>query len=179
MPDSLGTFGRVRCTVLRPGADRVLIGEEHDRAVRDGLAWVDFDRHHNLIVNTGLQAIAKFLGNNAGAPSVGGATFASLEDLTIGSMELGVAAVPVLPAVGDTVGVSSLVYTPPLTVSYPTDYSVMFSGLLPIGEANGQTITEEAIRMRGGKLFARTTFSRAKTSAFALQFDHTISFARI
>ncbi len=176
--EGVRVLGRVRCTLLRPSVGNApLIGEAFARAVHDGQAWVDFDRH-NLVVNIGLSAIAKFLGNNAAAPTVGGSTFADLEAITVDTMELGAAASPSEPTTGDTTGVSNLIYTPPLTVSYPDDYSVMFSGVLPVTEAIGTTVTEEALKLVNGKVFAKCIFSRVKTGSFGLQFDHTISFSR-
>lgn len=163
--------------LARKQGNRPLVGALREQAIREG-NLVQVMEHHNLIVNQGLEAIAKFLGGNAGAPTVGGGTFAELEDLVVAVMELGDATSPPSPAATDTTGVGSLIYQPPLVISYPGPYNIMFSGLLPIGEANGTTITEEALKLSNGLVFAKATFSRAKTSSFALQFDHTIYFAR-
>ncbi len=174
--EGFGVKGVLRVYELR-GVNSLLTAADLAAAVADGYA-VKAIETHNLVVNQGLEAIAKFLGGNAAAPTVGGSTFAELMDITVGTMELGSAVAPSAPLVADTTSVSVLVYTPPIIVSYPTAYSVKFSGLVPVGEANGTTFTEEALKLVNGKVFAKTTFSKAKTSAYALQFDHTILFAR-
>lgn len=183
MGDLFRLCGIVRAYTVGPElaarlGGRPLVGALRAQALREG-SLVQVMEHHNLIVDQGMEAIAKFLGNNAGAPTVGGATFSSLSDITVATMELGNAVSPPAPAAGDVTGVGALIYQPPVVVSYPDPYSVMFSGLLPIGEANGEVITEEALRLSNGKVFAKATFSRSKTNAFALQFDHTIAFARV
>jgi hypothetical protein len=132
----------------------------------------------NLVVNIGLSAISRLLGGNVGAPSVGGSGFSALDDIAVSSMVLGNHPSPTTPAVGDIVGVQQLVYTPSLSVSYPDDYSITFEGTIPQTDGNGLTITEEALLLRNGLLFARTTFAVPKTSAAALLFTHTISFSR-
>lgn len=132
----------------------------------------------NLVVNIGLSAVSRLLGGNVGAPSVGGGGFSTLDDIAVSTMRLGNHPSPTIPAVGDTVGVQQLIYTPALSVSYPDDYSVTFEGTIPATDGNGLTITEEALLLRNGLLFARTTFAVPKTNAAALLFTHTISFSR-
>ncbi len=173
-----GLCGILRVYRVDPHVGRLLSGREMVRACAEGDARL-VEETHNLVVDIGMQAIAKFLGGNAGAPLVGGSTFSSLEDLVIATMELGDTPTPPSPANGDTAGVGALVYTPPVTFTYPTPFSLMVSGVLPITEANGLTITEEALKLANGKLFAKTTFSELKTNAYALQFDHTITWSRI
>lgn len=175
--ESFGVRGILRVYELH-GVNSLLAADDLAAAVLDGAA-VKAVETHNLVVNQGLEAIAKFLGNNLGAPSVGGSTFSTLEDITVGAMDLGSTVSPTAPANADTASVGTLVYSPPIVVTYPTPYAVKFSGLVPITEANGVTFTEEALKLRNGKVFAKATFSKAKTSAYALQFDHTITFTRV
>ncbi len=132
----------------------------------------------NLVVNQGLQAPSRLLGGNAGSPSIGGSGFSSLNDIAVTGMKLGNHSSPDTPDVTDTVGIQQLIYTPILFVTYPDDYSVQFQGAIPQNEADGATITEEALYMRNGLLFARTIFSVPKTSAYSLLFTHTFSFSR-
>lgn len=166
--------------LARKRGSRPLLGHELTQALKEGSAFQVMN-HHNLVVDQGMQAITCLLGNNQGAPTVGGNTFSALGDITVATMELGNAPSPAAPAASDTVGVGSLIYQPPVTVSYsysPT-FKIIFSGVLPIGEANGDTITEEALKLSNGLLFAKATFSRPKTNAYALQFNHSIFFTRV
>lgn len=133
----------------------------------------------NLILNNGLSAISRLLGDNQGSPTVGGSGINDLTDITINRMELGNALSPTAPAVGDTTGVTSLLYAPALVVTYPTPYTVVFSGLVPISQFVNSVFTEEALKMANGMIFARTIFSVTKTNSAALQFNHTISVSRI
>ncbi len=132
----------------------------------------------NLVVNQGLAAPSRFLGGNVGSPTVGGVGFSSLDDLAVTTMKLGNHPSPNAPAVTDTVGIQQLVYTPTLAVTYPDAYTVQFQGAIPATDGNGLTITEEALYMRNGLLFARTIFSMPKTSSYALLFTHSFSFSR-
>lgn len=172
------TFAQGILTVTRLREDRLLSDREMDAALRRGHAEVDFCIH-NHIVDIGLSVFSRLLGNNAGNPLVGGSGFADLGAITVGRMDIGRTVVPAVPADGDTVGVATLAYVPALVVSYPTDFSVKFSGLIPTTECNSFFLTEEALRLQNGMLFARTTFNRSKNSSFALQFDHLIEFARL
>jgi hypothetical protein len=74
------------------------------------------------------------------------------------------------------VGVQQLVYTPPLSVVYPDATSVEFQGVVPQTDGNGLTFTEEALYLRNGVLFARTTFATAKTDTYALLVKHRFTF---
>lgn len=178
MQDRLSLRGRLR--VLTIPTDTALVGDALQRALERGHAAVVRDQH-NLIVNQGLSVISRFLGNNANAPLInGGAGFADISDITIGSMHLGSAVAPPAPLPTDTVSVSTLVYAPVLTVTYPDAFSIQFSGVIPITELVGTTITEEALRTVSGLVFAKVTLAvpYLKTSGNAVQFDHLISFAR-
>ena len=182
MSDGLRIIGIVRAYEIHPElaarlGGRPCVGVLRDQALREGTLRLVLEQH-NMVVDQGIEAIACFLGNNANAPTVGGSTFGTMSDITVGTMELGTAVNPPAPMATDTAGVGSLVYQPPLTVSYPTPASIMFSGVLPIGEANGLVITEEALRLVNGKVIAKATFYRPKTSSNAMQFDHRILFAR-
>ena len=160
--------------------DTVLIGHDLEAACAAGAAVLAYDQH-NLIVNNGLSAISRFLGNNINAPTInGGSGFSTLADLTIGTMALGSSVSPAPPVVTDSTSVATLVYSPVLSVSYPTAFSIRFSGVLPIGELIGTTITEEALKTVSGLVFAKVALATPymKTGANAAQFDHTITFAR-
>jgi hypothetical protein len=140
----------------------------------------------NLLVNIGLQVFSRMLGGNVGAPTIDGLTFGSISDLVVSKMRLGRTPTPQTPAPDHTFGVETVVYEPLLIVSYPTPYSVRFTGILPTTEANGDTITEEALYLKknGGDgnplVFAKRLISPGivKTSSAALQFDHEFTFAR-
>jgi hypothetical protein len=176
--DGFRVCGKVSCTLLRGHVAAPLLGDDLDRAIRDGDAahlWVQ----HNLVVDQGMQALATFLGNNLGAPIVGGLSLGSLADITIGSMQIGDTVSPTTPATGDTSGVGSLVYSPPLYFTYPSGgFLFQASGVIPVGECAGLTLTEEALVMRNNLVFAKAIFSQAMPSGFGLQFNHTVSFAR-
>jgi hypothetical protein len=155
MADTFYIRGRLRALAIP--SDAPLIGDELQQALEDGRAQIILDQK-NLIVNQGMSIISRFLGNNINAPLInGGSGFSTLSDITIGGMRLGSTVTPPLPSVTDTSSVGTLVYSPVLTVSYPTNFSIKFSGVVPITQLIGTTITEEAN---------------------AIQFDHVIDFAR-
>ncbi len=135
-------------------------------------------RTENLIVDIGLSVFTRFLGNNVNAPLVGGYGFAALSDITIGRMEIGDKPSPSTPNSADVDGVIRLQYLPNMIVTYPDLVSVRFSGLIPSAECNDKILTEECLKLRNGQLFARTTYSKAKTRQFSLQFNHTIIVGR-
>lgn len=176
MHDALTIKGRLR--IISHGEDRILTPEEIEREVFDGRAQVEYE-NHNLIVNNGLAAIAKFLGGGAGSPTVGGLGVASIADLVVNRMELGNAVSPPVVVVTDTVSVVSLVYVPQLIINYVTAYSLRFSGIIRHGEMNGTTFTEEALKMANGLVFAKVNgFAVLKQANKAKQFDHDVIFAR-
>jgi hypothetical protein len=172
----LKVTGILSCHRIYGTPDVALSPVELRNAVRKGHARMSFLKK-NLIVNIGLQVFSRMLGNNLGGPLINGAGFSAIPDIAVGKMQLGTAVSPPSPAPTDTTGVSALAYTPVLVATYPTDYSIQFQGLLPTTEGNGSTFTEEALLLRNGLLFAKTTFSEAKTGAFALQFAHTFTFS--
>lgn len=134
----------------------------------------------NLLVNLGLQVFSRQLGGNVGAPTIGGSTFGSISDLVVTRMLLGNASSPAAPVTTDTTGVTAVLFEPSLVVTYPTDYSVRFTGIMPTTEGNGSTITEEALYLSNGMVFAKRVLSpgEIKDSSVALQFDHEFSFNR-
>lgn len=174
-----GIILRGRLQVFATPSDSVLSGAEFRKEWCRGRITTLLDQH-NLIVDTGLQAIAKFLGNNANAPLVGGGSFSDLSDITIGSMVIGSTVGPPAPNVADTNSVGTLVYTPVISVSYPTNFSVQFTGVIPITELIGTILTEEALKLVNGKTFAKVSLATpvTKSGSHALQFSHTVLFAR-
>lgn len=177
MRDRIGIIGTLNVFRVFGSPDQPLSPHEMIRALRKGQAQLALLKR-NMIVNTGLQVFSRMLGNNLGGPLIGGSGFADISDIAVGSMQLGTAVSPPAPSPTDSTGVSSLAYTPVLVAAYPDDYSIQFQGLLPMTEGNGSTFTEEALLLRNGLLFAKTTFSEVKTSSFALQFSHTFGFGR-
>ena len=165
--------------VLSVPEDRIHTPEEVARGIRDGKIRVDYE-HHNLIVNQGLQAIAKILGGGAGAPEVGGVGVFNITDLVVNRMELGNSPSPPAPVVTDIVSVVNLVYVPQLLINYAGPYTVRFSGVVRHAELNGTTFTEEALKMTNGLVFAKVNgFSVLKQVTAAKQFDHEIVFSRV
>lgn len=159
--------------------DRLLFDSDYSRALRARDARIVHEKS-NMLVNTGLSVCSRMLGGNAGAPTLyGGFAFKDIDDLVVTRMELGDKVSPPTPAENNLTGVLALVYVPTLVVTYPDAYTIKFSGLLPLTEANGKTLTEEALRLRNGSVFAKTTFSKLKNSSFALQFDHWFTFVRV
>lgn len=178
MSDRFSVRGVLRVySVIQP-VEAPLVGEGLYGALYRGEATLAYETH-NLIVNRGLAAIAKFLGGAAGAPVIDGSGVSDINELVVDRMELGDALVPPVPATTDIGSVVNLVYVPQVVVSYPTPYSVRFSGIVRHGEMNGTTFTEEALKMANGMVFAKVTgFSILKQVGAAKQFDHEIVFAR-
>ena len=184
--DGLKVSGVLRITALR--INRLLSREELALAILKGLAFPVF-RGHNLVVDVGLEAMTALLGGGRGSPTVGGVGIdeSTVRDLAVVKMEVTQQVSPTAPAVGDTALEGTPEYTfhvesgvgdALLTVTYPSTGQVRFSGLIPKLEKDGITFTEEGLWTNNGKLVARTTFSKLKTTAFALQFDHTLTIAR-
>lgn len=149
----------------------------------------------NLITNIGKQTFSRMLGDNPSSSggTVGGVAFGTISEIAVARMEIGNNPGPTLPASTDTaVGYAATVATPyPIptstpypnfSVAYPDDYSVTFSMTVPAGLASyfGVTypfLTQEALYLRNGALFARRVFQVGYDGTFPLKFDHTISFA--
>ncbi len=186
MRDKQRITGVLRVTALK--LDRLLSPRELALAIMNGLALPVF-RSDNLVVDVGLDAIAALIGGGRGSPTVGGAGIdeSTIRDLAAVQMLVTAQVSPTAPAAGDTaleggtewdfhaaVGVGDSL----LTITYPGTGQVRFSGLIPKSEKDGVTFTEEGLFSNNGKLIARTTFSKLKTTAFALQFDHTLMASR-
>lgn len=157
--------GRLRITRLHPDlSDDVVVFEDH-----------------NLITSIGREVFSRMLGDNLGGGAlVGGDALGSISEIAVSSMVVGNNPGPSTPNVSDTSS-SYAPYTPTtlvMSVSYPDAYSVMFTGTLATTDGNSVYgyLTEEALYLRTGALFARRVFQVAKTSAYALRIDHTISF---
>lgn len=145
----------------------------------------------NLVMDAGLEAVCALLGAGYGNPTVGGSPLstANFDDATIFEMRVTDQISPTAPLAGDSALEGSTQYDwtvegPPaatglLTVTYPASGQIRFSGTIPAPDLDGVTLTEEGLFTKGGELVARTTFSQSKTLAFGLQFDHTISVARV
>ena len=137
----------------------------------------------NLIVDNGFSKMATLLAFGAVNNSV----------LALGSIVVGFNPSPLAPATSDTVGITSwalgyawdapvTLYTSPSLsplVSTTSPYSVSLVGTL--GGSQGNTsgmVTEEAVYLTDGTLFAKKTFNVPKASTYTLLFTHTFSFAR-
>ena len=179
MNDGLSLFGELRIVSHR--RDHFLLGAELADALESCEAVLDIVSR-NLVVNIGTSVFSRLLGGGAGSPQVYHPSapfgFSELADLSVASMMLGNTVSPHAPDPDDTTGPSTPIFTPNLTVTYPTWYSVRFSGLVPQPEFDGTIFTEEALLLRNGALFAKTRFQRQKTAAFGLQFDHEITIGR-
>lgn len=176
MQDGIHIIGEL--TIIEHDFNELLNGADLARSLRAGNARI-VEKTHNKVVDTGLSVLSRIIGNNIGAPLVGGAGFTDIADLVVAQMQIGAAVAPISPANADTVGVTALVYTPVLVITYPSVYKIMFSGLVPITELIGTSLTEEALITANGKLFAKTTFVRLKTGASGLQFNHEITIGRV
>lgn len=167
--------------------NRVLTPHELVTAIQQGFARPVV--RSNMVVDVGLDALVALLGGGQGNPVVGGTviTPATFRDLAIEEMRITEQVAPTAPASTDTALVGAPVWTfniqpgiddGTLLMTYPGTGQIKCSGLVPIGDLNGKTLTEEGLFTFNGKLIARTTFSKPKTAAFALQFDHTLTLAR-
>jgi hypothetical protein len=180
-----GISGVLRVTAHR--FTRPLSGPQLVWAIANGLAIPVVRK--NMVVDIGLDDIAAMLGGGQGNPTVGGTVMSptTYPDLAVEEMRITEYVAPTAPAAGDTALQGATLWAfniqpgaadGTLTVTYPGTGQVKFSGLVPIGDLNGKTLTEEGLFTFNDKLIARTTFSKPKTSAFALQFDHTLTVSR-
>lgn len=187
MSSKLKVTGELRITALR--INRLLSSEELALAILRGLAF-PVVKAENLIVWQGLTALTALLGGGSGSPVVGGDTMdeATVRDLAVVQMLVTKQTSPSAPVGFDTGLEGSTEWEfhtkyaggagpgdSLLTVSYPNPLQVKFSGLIPQPDKGDETFTEEGLFSNNSKLIARTTFSKLKTTAFALQFDHTIT----
>lgn len=148
--------------------------------VLDGHADRVVFEDRNLVVDIGMQVFSRMLGGNVGTPSINGSTFSSISDLAVTKMLLGKSGSPPTPTHGDTIGVYDVFYQPALTITYPTDTSIRFTGIIPSTESNGTVVTEEALYLANGLLFAKRIIvpGIVKPVGNALKFDHTFDFSR-
>jgi hypothetical protein len=184
-PEGIKVRGVLRVTEVRLVRDTPLSSEELVAAILRGLAVPVF--RSNLVVDIGLQALTALLGGGQGSPPLG-VTPATFGDLAVEEMRITDQATPTAPAAVDwglegtpvyTFNVQPGVADGTLVVTYPSTGHVKFSGLIPLGVAIANPLTEEGLFSYNNKLIARTTFSKKKESSFALQFDHTIEIARV
>lgn len=182
MREGIGVQGRLTITRVASAAAcrlrRPLTSSQMAWLLDRGLA----DRRQrieNLIVDLGLSVISRLIGFALNNPVVSNGVdsypLTSLDDLQITTMQLGDLATPTAPAAGDnSLEDSPAAYSPsPLVTTYSDAYTVMISGLVPMGDANGTTFTEEALLTSVGALLARTTFlPEPKVPTHAIQFDH-------
>ncbi len=124
---------------------------------------------------------------DSGHPSYPEATITGPEDLFItkmrwgtGGHDIGNPTIPLDPAVGDEHLVAPLVSPAykTVTVDYPADSTVRFTGILETGDANGQGISEVGLFTDQYELmFARKTFGiLTKSSDFSFEFRYSIIF---
>lgn len=188
--EKVGATGVLRITASR--INRLLSREELALAILRGLAFPVL-KVDNLVVDVGVDALAALLGGGRGSPVVDGTTMdeATVRDLAVVQMLVTDQVSPTDPVEGDTALEGSTEWDfhaqyaggagpgdSLLTVTYPGTGRVRFSGLIPQPDKDGVTFTEEGLFSNNGKLIARTTFLKLKTTAFALQFDHEIRLLR-
>lgn len=138
-------------------------------------------RAQNKVVDLGRSLIRALIGNGASLPAVTNGTQSygtvTIADLAISAMKFGNLNSPTAPAAADfQLQDVTILHTAVPTVTYPSNYSVRWTGLIPANTYVGQQVTEEGLFAISGALFARTTFApSAITVGFAKSFAHTIS----
>jgi hypothetical protein len=147
----------------------------------------------NIILNNGLSCMAVLLGGAKGAPygsgtstnpptipPPSGTAIGSQADVTPLVMEIGNGNSPTSLDPTTTNGCNNVVLLPHVYVLYPTAYSVSYVGLIPPTVLASSTLTEEALRVGNGIVFAKTNFlitvNPSLTVGYA--FAHTFTFAR-
>ena len=184
MKSVLGVQGILRIT--EHSFREILSPEKLVWAIQNGIARPL--RVSNMVVDVGLDAIMAMLGGCQGSPTVGGTVMspATTVDLAVKQMRITDQAAPTAPASTDVWLEGTPVWTgdvlgggdSTLVVTYPGSGQVKFSTLIPGPDLDGITLTEEGLFTYNDKLVARTTFNKPKTTAFALQLDHTITLTR-
>lgn len=118
-----------------------------------------FEEAKNTVVYGARQSMAHCCANNA------------VSDWAVSQMAFGTGGhvpgdinTPVPPNFTDTALEASIIVKN-VTVSFPTDNSVLFTGTLESGDANGNDITEAGLVCGNGTLFARKTFKAFHKSA--------------
>jgi hypothetical protein len=144
----------------------------------------------NIILDGGLSCMAVLLGGAKGAPYGSGTntnqpiiqskTIGTQSDVTPVVMEIGNSNSPTSLNATDTNGCTNVVLLPHVYVIYPTATSVSYVGLIPPTVLASNTLTEEALRVGNGVVFAKTNFSIAimPTLTVGYAFAHTFSFSR-
>lgn len=138
----------------------------------------------NLVVDNGLEWIAKKLGHLAGTPplQVGGTTVSSLDDLEVAEVQLGNNATPAAPDASDTAlsDLTPLATYTSLTVTYPTATSVRWAATIAPNTLAGEGITEIGLFLDVSAtkiLLARRVFSPAVVIAPAQGYTVTYDIA--
>ena len=144
----------------------------------------------NIILDGGLSCMAVLLGGAKGAPYGSGLstnqpviqsnTIGTQTDVTPVVMEIGNANHPTSLNASDTNGCTTVVLLPHTYVLYPTATSVSYVGLIPPTVLSAYTLTEEALRVGNGIVFAKTNFSITTLASLTVgyAFAHTFTFAR-
>ena len=144
----------------------------------------------NIILDGGLSCMAVLLGGARGAPYGSGLstnqpviqskTIGVQADVTPIVMEIGNSNTPTSLNATDTNGCVNVVLLPNVYVIYPTATSVSYVGLIPPTVLAANTLTEEALRVGNGIVFAKTNFSITTLASLSVgyAFAHTFSFAR-
>lgn len=181
--------GRLRVAEVEPGWTKS--GLDIDGLVRVGAGRVIRD-HSNLIVDQALGAIAAFIAGAKGQPTVGGDTYLPLDlnnppssdmvhDLFVTSLQVTEKSNPSEPSGSDT----SLEGTVDpnnndglefsgngLNITYPSQGTVVFAGVINETERKGETFTEEGLITRDGTLFARTLIAQPATGSVTFDGGH-------
>lgn len=168
------TFRELREPVVDPQVVSYLLQQDEAR--------IEFIRK-NKVVDLGRSLIRALIGNGVSNPAVsnGTQTFGTttIADLAISAMQFGNLNAPTAPAASDfQLQDLTLLHTATPTVTYPSNFSVRWTGLIPANTYVGQQVTEEGLFAVSGALFARTTFpASAIVLGFAKQFSHTFTVA--
>ena len=122
-------------------------------------------RSPNKIVDFGMQVFSRMLGGVTADATVGGVAFADLHDITVTQMVLGDSDMSGVTEIADAAvtSVGRVVSAPRLVVAYPTATSVRFSVVVASSEAVGKVITEEALHLANGIVFAKIIIRPGQT----------------
>lgn len=175
--------GILTITDLPPGCDFAEPDELADLIAR-GLAR-EVVRTKNKVVDLGLSGMSRLIGFGLALPQVTNGTqsynVTDVDDLRITQMSFGNANNPTAPAAADfQLFDPTTMTTVTPTVLYPGNFQVRWRGVIPAVGFTGQGVTEEALFMANGAMFARTTFaSSVMLPAQAKQFDHTFTISTV
>ena len=160
--------------------DAPLSAYEIDRLSNAGEAAL-VGTYRNKVVDLGRSLIRALIGNGLSLPSISNGVQSfptvTIADLAIFEMRFGNLNSPTAPTAADfQMEDVTLLHTATPVVTYPTNFTVRWSGLIPANTYVGQQVTEEGLFAVNGALFARTTFpAEAIVSGFAVNFAHTFS----